>query len=269
MKKKSFIILAIIIMFNSTYILGATPKINIELKVVEKGNSEKEILVIGNNLKNIYTSSIELKECDGIIGIEVGSLLDKHYENILELEGENEKKFAFTFMGDKKGVSGSGEIFKIKVKGNINLTDISEKNIDLKLVERTNDNMELVKFNFANTNNTSSNNQEQINDKSEESFSEENSEKKNSEEKAGDENSNISILNDNHSNDNNIISNNIENSIIEEGKELSEQSKEVISKNTSKKNINGVENKIKYGSLVVGIVIIFILITIFIYKKKE
>lgn len=171
MKKSiSVLILMLTFIFQVNIVFAAESKVDIKINGDIKKNNNIEILVDLKNMTNLYAASVDFKYDNNLLtveSIEPSKFILDNKDDIMEFGQETNKNgnianYYFTFLGDKKGISGDGNFvtIKAKVKKNGKLS-ITEDNMRVKLVQINKKN-EIVplEFNFAsNTNsNTSSNN---------------------------------------------------------------------------------------------------------------
>ena len=138
------------------YANGANVEVNVDGQV-KKGQSV-DILVDVKNVEKLYAASVDFIYDTELLKVEsIGAtdFITKYSNEVMELGGEvdkdgNKATYSFTFLGDKQGISGSGNLVTIKVTV---ISDgkllVSEDNMKVKLVQRSGDSVENYPFIFV------------------------------------------------------------------------------------------------------------------------
>lgn len=157
--KKRIMIISIILIFIvplKVYALSA-PSVEINVDGNIKNGEEVNIVVNMKDLEGLYAASVDFaydKNDLNIISIAAGDSIKKYEDEIMEIGGEvdasnNKTSYSFTFLGDKKGISGEGTLVVIKAKIlNANNFNVGQDSIKVKLVKRAGDSVENYDYNF-------------------------------------------------------------------------------------------------------------------------
>ena len=131
----------------------------VEVKIsgqVKRGESI-EIFINVKDVERLYAASVDFTydtELLKVNTISSSEFIGKYSNDIMELGGETDKNgntaaYSFTFLGDKKGISGSGTLVKISATVlKDDSLEITEDNMKIKLVKRNKDTVENYDYKF-------------------------------------------------------------------------------------------------------------------------
>ncbi len=166
MKKSiSVLVLMLTFIFQVNIVFAAESKVDIKINGDIKKNNNIEILVNLKNMTNLYAASVDFEYDNNLLtveSIEPSKFILDNKDDIMEFGQETNKNgnianYYFTFLGDKKGISGDGNFVTIKAKVEKNgKLSITKDNMRVKLVQ-TNKNNEIIPLKFNFTSNTNSN----------------------------------------------------------------------------------------------------------------
>ena len=140
----------------------------VEVKIsgqVKRGESI-EIFINVKDVERLYAASVDFTydtELLKVNTISSSEFIGKYLNNIMELGGETDKNgntatYSFTFLGDNKGISGSGTLVKISATVlKDDSLEITEDNMKIKLVKRNNDTVENYDYKFIGANRKNNN----------------------------------------------------------------------------------------------------------------
>ena len=271
--------LLIIMPSNCVEVFASGASVEIKVNGSIKKDANIEILVDVKNVDKLYAGSVNYTYDTSklkINSIKATDFVTKYSDEIMELGGETDKNgntasYSFTFLGDRQGLSGSNTLVKLEATvledGDLK---IDSNNMEVKLVQRSGDDVVNYPINFLEYNSKNTNNSEQdrvtiIDHDSEESITNGNS---------NDDNNQQSISPQINNND--ISDNNNEQHINNVDKDNNEQEKgsEGTVNNKSEnylnnKSSNGISNKIIIISIMLGVLIISWLAYILTKKNKK
>lgn len=289
-----------IVSISSVDAYASEATVEIKIKGQVKKESNIEMLVNVKDVKDMYAASVnftyDTKQLK-VNSIKGTDFITKHSNDIMELGGETDKNgnianYSFTFLGDKKGLSGTNTFVKIEatVLNNEPLV-IDSDNMEIKLVQRLGEDVVNYPFTFSgftskieNELEVDSNSSSQNNNTDKETVNN-NSNDNNSGQNESESNNNSSTI----FNDNSDIANNSESTNEEENNEESEKSsndntsivtvEDLDEKNNNVKPDNNltVLNKKMISTTNKGLIIVGIIIVVFIggvigyfkYKKNK
>ena len=140
----------------------------VEVKIsgqVKRGESI-EIFINVKDVEKLYAASVDFiydTELLKVNTISSSEFIGKYLNNIMELGGETDKNgntatYSFTFLGDNKGISGSGTLVKISATVlKDDSLEITEDNMKIKLVKRNKDTVENYDYKFIGANSKNNN----------------------------------------------------------------------------------------------------------------
>lgn len=269
MKKILSFLTLFIVFFIPINVYAYDASVNIEVVgKVEKG-ATIEILVNLKEVENFYAASVDFTYDNSQLKVEsivASEFITKYSNDIMELGGETDKNgntasYSFTFLGDNKGISGSGALVKItaNVLNNEKLS-INQDNMKVKLVHRVGDTVENYSYSFSgysvdDTTNVSNdsissdnNNMDNVNNNSSDKENVSGNKNENSTINTGESDSSLSNNNDVNSNKSNNSSSNIQE---QNSNSDSNKDKDEIIKDNSEKEENQITNT-KSGSEVIN-----------------
>ena len=140
----------------------------VEVKIsgqVKRGESI-EIFINVKDVERLYAASVDFTydtELLKVNTISSSEFIGKYSNDIMELGGETDKNgntaaYSFTFLGDKKGLSGSGTLVTISATVlKDHSLEITEDNMKIKLVKRNKDTVENYDYKFIGANSKNNN----------------------------------------------------------------------------------------------------------------
>lgn len=168
---KKIIVVLIMLFFCIMPISALAESAAVEVKISGQVKNGERIKIFINvkDVEKLYAASVDFTydtELLKVNTISSSEFIGKYSNDIMELGGETDKNdntaaYSFTFLGDKKGISGSGTLVKISATVlKDDSLEITEDNMKIKLVKRNNDTVENYNYKFigANSKNNNSNN---------------------------------------------------------------------------------------------------------------
>lgn len=165
---KKIIVLSIMFFFCIMPIPALAESAAVEVKIsgqVKRGESI-EIFINVKDVEKLYAASVDFiydTELLKVNTISSSEFIGKYLNNIMELGGETDKNgntatYSFTFLGDNKGISGSGTLVKISATVlKDDSLEITEDNMKIKLVKRNKDTVENYDYKFIGANSKNNN----------------------------------------------------------------------------------------------------------------
>lgn len=288
---KKIIVAAIMLFFCIMPIPALAESAAVEVKIsgqVKNGESI-EIFINVKDVEKLYAASVDFTydtELLKVNTISSSEFIGKYSNDIMELGGETDKNgntasYSFTFLGDKKGISGSGTLVTISATVlKDDSLEITEDNMKIKLVKRNNDTVENYDYKFigANSKNNNSNNDLSANWSQNNNSSIDTSQKTDSnEDKLQGNNEETNTINNdvviedvtyNNSDEENVVSNEDTDSDNENEKSSKKQVED-----SESKNVNLLSNK-RDNTILYGIVSCLVIGSIgiggyYIYKRRK
>ena len=165
---RKIIVVAIMLFFCIMPIPALAESAVVEVKIsgqIKQGESI-EIFINVKDVEKLYAASVDFiydTELLKVNTISSSEFIGKYLNNIMELGGETDKNgntatYSFTFLGDNKGISGSGTLVKISATVlKDDSLEITEDNMKIKLVKRNKDTVENYDYKFIGANSKNNN----------------------------------------------------------------------------------------------------------------
>lgn len=165
---RKIIVVAIMLFFCIMPIPALAESAVVEVKIsgqIKQGESI-EIFINVKDVEKLYAASVDFiydTELLKVNTISSSEFIGKYSNDIMELGGETDKNgntaaYSFTFLGDKKGLSGSGTLVTISATVlKDHSLEITEDNMKIKLVKRNNDTVENYDYKFIESNSKNNN----------------------------------------------------------------------------------------------------------------
>ena len=284
---KKIIVLSIMFFFCIMPIPALAESAAVEVKIsgqVKRGESI-EIFINVKDVERLYAASVDFTydtELLKVNTISSSEFIGKYSNDIMELGGETDKNgntaaYSFTFLGDKKGLSGSGTLVTISATVlKDHSLEITEDNMKIKLVKRNNDTVENYDYKFIESNSKNNNSSIDISQKTD--SNEDNPQGNNEETNTSNNDLIIEDATYNNSDEESVVSN--EDTDSDNNSISADDSKNEDDKNSKKqvenseiKNVNLLSNK-RDNTILYSIVSCLVIGTIgiggyYIYKRRK